>query len=69
MFGIVDDILVVGYDDDGRDHDETVGKVLQIHSEVNLKLNKNKISFQMYIHPILQKGDFEKWSAARPAKN
>ena len=24
VFGITDDILVVGYDDDGRDHSETV---------------------------------------------
>ena len=28
-FGITDDILVVGYDDDGRDNDELVWKVLQ----------------------------------------
>ena len=45
MFGIVDDILVVGYDDDGRDHDETVWNVLQRCSEVNLKLNKDKCNF------------------------
>ena len=29
VFGIADDILVVGYKNDGRNHDETVQKVLQ----------------------------------------
>ena len=39
MFGIVDDILVIGYDEDGADHDAAVHKVLQQCEEVNLKLN------------------------------
>ena len=42
VFGIADDILVVGYDNNGRDHDETVCKVLQTCSKVKLKLNKDK---------------------------
>ena len=42
VFGITDDILVLGYNDDGRDHDDTVCKVLQRCSKVNLKLNKDK---------------------------
>ena len=46
VFGIVDDILVVGCDNNGRDHDETVHKVLQKCSEVNLKLNKDKCHFR-----------------------
>ena len=29
LFDTADDILVVGYKDDGRDHDDTVQKVLQ----------------------------------------
>ena len=29
VFGITDDILVIGYDDDGTDHDTTVHKVLK----------------------------------------
>ena len=41
MFVIADDILVVGYNGDGRDHNETVQKVLQRCSRVNLKLNKD----------------------------
>ena len=39
--GIADDILVVGYEADGKDHDETFCRVLQIFRQVNLKLNKN----------------------------
>ena len=30
VFGILDGILVVGYDSDGKDHDETLWWVLQI---------------------------------------
>ena len=39
VLGIADYILAVGYDDDGRDHDETMQKVLQRCRKVNLKLN------------------------------
>ena len=38
MFGIVDDILVKGYNEDGADHNAAVHKVLQWCEEVNLKL-------------------------------
>ena len=41
-FGIADDILVVGYEGDGKDHDKTVQRVLQRCRQVNLKLNKDK---------------------------
>ena len=41
MFGIEDDTLVVGYNDDHRDHEKTIWKVLQRCSKVNLKLNKD----------------------------
>ena len=34
--GIADDILVVGYDTDGKDHDDMVWRVLQRCREVNL---------------------------------
>ena len=30
VFGFADDILVVGYDIDGKDHDDTLQKPLQI---------------------------------------
>ena len=46
MFGIADDILVVGYNANSRYLNETVHKVLQRCSEVNLKLNKDKCHFR-----------------------
>ena len=42
VFGIADDILVVGYETDGKDHDDTVCRVLQRCRQVSLKLNKDK---------------------------
>ena len=46
IFGIMDDILVIGYDDDGTDHNERVHKLLQSCKEVNLRLNKEKCNFR-----------------------
>ena len=46
VFGIMDDILVIGYNKDGADHNATVHKVLQQCEEVNLKLNKEKCHFR-----------------------
>ena len=46
VFGIVDGILVIGYDKDRADHDEAVYKVLKLCQEVNLKLNKEKCYFR-----------------------
>ena len=42
VFGIADGILVIGYDKDGKDHDEEIYKVLKQCQDVNLKLNKEK---------------------------
>ena len=42
ILGIADNILVIGYDKDGTDHDETVDRVLKCSEDVNLKLNKEK---------------------------
>ena len=42
IFGIADDILVIGYDKDGADHDKAVYNVLGQYWDVNLKLNKDK---------------------------
>ena len=42
ILGIADDILVVGYDSDCKDHNDALQKVLQICRQVNLKLNKDK---------------------------
>ena len=46
VFGIVDDILVIGYDDGDTDHDAMVHKVLQRCREDNVKLNKEKCHFR-----------------------
>ena len=46
VFGILDDILVIGYDEDGADHNAAVHKVLQQCEEVNLMLNKEKCHFR-----------------------
>ena len=46
VFGIADDILVVGYEDNGMDHKETVKKVPQRCREDSLKLNKDKCHFR-----------------------
>ena len=46
VFGIADDILVKGYDENGTDHDEAIHKVLRQCKEVNLKLNKDKCYFR-----------------------
>ena len=43
VFGIADDILVIGYDKEGKDHDEAVYNVLRWCREVNLKLNKDSV--------------------------
>ena len=46
VFGIADDILVIGYNKDGTDHDKAVYKVLKWCQDVNLKLNKEKCHFR-----------------------
>ena len=61
MFGIADGILVVGFDDRGRDHDATLDKVLGICCQANLKPYKDKCMFSCTSIPffsevILQSG-------------
>ena len=46
IFGVANDILVVGYYRDGKDHDDKLQRVLQICRQVNLKLNKDKCHFR-----------------------
>ena len=46
VFGIADDILVIGYNKDGADHNEAVYNVLDWCQDVNLKLNKDKCHFR-----------------------
>ena len=37
VFGIADDILVVGYEADGKDHDKILQRVLKMCRQVNQK--------------------------------
>ena len=46
VFGIADDILVIGYDKEGADHDEAVYNALRQCQDVNLKLDKEKCHFR-----------------------
>ena len=55
VFGIADNILVIGYGKDRVDHDAAVHKVLQWCEEVNLKLNKEKCQFRCTSIPFLER--------------
>ena len=46
VFGIADNILVIGYDKDRTDHNKAVYKVLRQCQDVNSKLNKDKCHFR-----------------------
>ena len=52
VFGIANDIVGIGYKDDGRDYDETMQKVLQRFREVILKLKKDKYHFRCMSIPF-----------------
>ena len=45
VFGIALDILIVGFDEIGRNHDATLDKVLGIYRKANLKLKKDRFLF------------------------
>ena len=42
--GIADEILIVGFDKQGEDHDETLDKVLQFWRYPNVSLTKINVS-------------------------
>ena len=52
VFGIADDILVVCYHSDGKEHDNTLQKVLKIYRQVNLKLSRDKCHFRCISVPV-----------------
>ena len=56
VFGIADDILVIGCDEDGADHNEAVYNMLGQCREVNLKLNKDKCHFRCMSIPFFGEG-------------
>ena len=55
VFGIADDILVIGYNKNGADQDKAVYSVLRQCQDVNLKLNKEKCHFRCTSIPFLGK--------------
>ena len=54
VFGIADNILVVGYDSDGKDHGGPLWWVLQICRNEILKLNKDKCHFRCTSVPFFE---------------
>ena len=69
VFGIVDDNLVIGYDENGADHDAAVHKVLQWCEEVNLKLHKEKYHFRCTSIPFFGEVISREWVQPDPQKN
>ena len=55
VFGIADNILVIGYDKGGADHNKAVYSVLRWCQDVNLKLNKDKCHFRCMSIPFFGK--------------
>ena len=64
IFGISDDILVVGHEAGNKDCDETLQRVLQICRQINLKLNKNKSHFRCTSVPFF--GEIISWHGVEP---
>ena len=56
VFSIADDILTAGFDEQIKDHDETLEKVLKICRQIHLKLNEDKCLFMF--NTILLFGEF-----------
>ena len=52
VFGIADDILIVGYDADGKEHNRMPRWVMQICNKEHLNLNKDKCHFRYMIVPF-----------------
>ena len=69
VFGIADDILAIGYEGNGKDHDETGHKVLQRCRELNLKLNEDKCHFRCMSIPFFREVISRNGSATRPTQN
>ena len=59
VFGTDDNILIVGYYDNGRDHDNTLWRVLLICRKVSLKLQKDSCHLGAQQSHFWQ--DFQTW--------
>ena len=68
LFGIADDILVIGYKADRKDHDETLQRVLQVCRPSDFEIKQRQVSFQVYINPILWGSHIVAWSKTRPTE-
>ena len=68
VFGIMDDILIIGYHENGADQDTAVHKVLWRCKEVNLKLNKEKCHFMYTSIPFFGKGILRRGVQLNPQK-
>ena len=55
VFSIADDILDLVYNRNGKDHNDTLWKALQICWQVKLKLNKDKCHFKYTSVPFLER--------------
>ena len=52
VFNIADDILIAGFFKQGKDHSDTLDKVLWVCRQANLKLNKGKCLFRCTCIPF-----------------
>ena len=52
FFIVANGILIAGFDEQGRNHDATLDKVLRVCRQANLKPNKDKC-LHMHQHSIL----------------
>ena len=62
MFGIADDILVVGFDDGGMVYDNALRRVLPLCQKVNLKLSREKCHFRLSSVPFFIEVILQAWS-------
>ena len=53
VFSIANDMLIAGFNELDRDHDETVDKVLKVCREAKQQLNKYKCHFRCTIIPFI----------------
>ena len=52
VFSIADDILISGFVEQDKDHNATINKLVRVCRWENVKLNKDKVPFQMHQHSI-----------------
>ena len=48
VFGTANGNLLVGFDEQSRDHGKTLEKVSQVCTEANIKPNKDQYLFRLY---------------------